>query len=31
MRALHLLHPPGNCYVGNTYLEDVMAIEFVEK
>jgi len=31
MGAMHLLHQPGNYYVGNAYLEDVMAFEFVEK
>ena len=31
MGALHLRHQPGNDYVGNAYLEDVTAFEFVEK
>ncbi len=31
MGVLHLLHQPGNDYVGNTCLEDVTAFEFVEK
>jgi len=31
MRALHLLHQPGNYYVSNACLEDVTVFEFVEK
>jgi hypothetical protein len=31
MGAMHLLHQPGNHYGGTAHLEDVMAIEFVEK